>query len=198
MVVDAGNARPLPAASMSPKELSDNDDLATSLVLDPYLGFTTHKMNAKHRSLKAHDDEQLQDIVDEFVRTQNADKAFKRLLKGDWVPRHMLNRDKLAQKRLKEHVSCDVAVFMNRSHQHCVRIPIRPRSAATCASSASTRASSSRRATATRSKTRSAPRSPPRGTGAKTTRSSAWSAALPSCPTRRRPNCCSRAPMTSP
>ncbi|XP_063916981.1 histone-lysine N-methyltransferase Suv4-20-like [Zophobas morio] len=88
-------------AGMNPRELSENDDWATSLVLDPHLGFTTHKMNIRYRPIKANTSE-LKSIVVEFVRTQNYDRAYNSIAKGEWMPKI---KSKIQQNKLKEHAT---------------------------------------------------------------------------------------------
>ena len=44
MVVEG---RLMPSIGMTARELCDYDDLCTSLIIDPFLNFTTHKMNTR-------------------------------------------------------------------------------------------------------------------------------------------------------
>lgn len=87
--------------AMDPKELSDDDDIATSLILDPHLGFTSHKMNINFRAKHIHDAE-LRRIIENFISDQNYEKALKHIMKGHWMPRI---KSKEKNKTLQDHVS---------------------------------------------------------------------------------------------
>lgn len=90
---------------MTPKELSENDDLATSIILDPYLGFTTHKMNINYRPTKFNDNI-LKMIISDFVREQNYEDACRRIMESEWIPRHIkINKNKKKNQNLVQHVS---------------------------------------------------------------------------------------------
>lgn len=90
---------------MTPKELSENDDLATSIILDPYLGFTTHKMNINYRPTKFNDNI-LKMIISDFVREQNYENACRKIMESEWIPRHIkINKNKKKNQNLVQHVS---------------------------------------------------------------------------------------------
>lgn len=85
---------------MNPKELSNVDDIATALILDPYLGFTSHKMNLAFEPPDVHH-LALKKIMEDFISDQNYEKVLKLLMNGGWMPHNTL---KLQSKILEEHV----------------------------------------------------------------------------------------------
>lgn len=107
MVIDAPATRSFtrngPSTGMTPKELSDNDDLASSLVVDAYLGFTTHKMNTRFRPPKGNREE-LKNLILEFKKHQNYMKIYKQFTSGDWGSSCFTTKSKVQQATVKEHV----------------------------------------------------------------------------------------------
>ncbi|XP_007943119.2 histone-lysine N-methyltransferase KMT5B [Orycteropus afer afer] len=122
---------------MSAKELCENDDLATSLVLDPYLGFQTHKMNtsafpsrssrhiSKSDSFPANNpvrfrpikgrQEELKEVIERFKKDEHLEKAFKCLTSGEWARHYFLNKNKMQEKLFKEHVFIYLRMFATDS-----------------------------------------------------------------------------------
>ncbi|XP_060074491.1 histone-lysine N-methyltransferase KMT5B-A-like [Ylistrum balloti] len=103
MVVETGG-RGVPSTGMTARELCDNDDLASAITLDPYLGFSTHKMNTRYRPFKGKMQEDLKAVIERFKTHQNMERAYRELTVGECVRTFLLNKTKAQQAVFKQHV----------------------------------------------------------------------------------------------
>ncbi|XP_072516847.1 histone-lysine N-methyltransferase KMT5B-like isoform X2 [Salminus brasiliensis] len=106
--------RHVPSSGMTAKELCENDDLTTGLILDPYLGFQTHKMNTRFRPIKGRQEE-LKEIIESFKKHNNLEQAFTALTSGDFSRNHFLPKTKAQEKLFKQHVFVYLRMFHSES-----------------------------------------------------------------------------------
>ncbi|XP_035220182.1 histone-lysine N-methyltransferase KMT5B-A-like [Stegodyphus dumicola] len=109
-----GSSKSNVSLSTSARELSENDDLVSSLVLDPYLNFSTHKMNTRFQPPKVNREE-LRQIITNFIVHQDYEKAYDQLISGDWATAYFHVKSKSQQKTFKEHVYRYLRIFDSRA-----------------------------------------------------------------------------------
>ncbi|XP_035012320.2 LOW QUALITY PROTEIN: histone-lysine N-methyltransferase KMT5C [Hippoglossus stenolepis] len=96
---------------MSMKELSDTDDLATCLVLDPLLGFKTHKMEISPLpKIPLESCDQLKEKLVKFQRTLDFNTTFEELGKLAGECFHSMGRHQ--QELLRQHISRYLKAFL--------------------------------------------------------------------------------------
>uniref|UniRef100_A0A8D2Q6U7 [histone H4]-N-methyl-L-lysine20 N-methyltransferase KMT5B n=1 Tax=Varanus komodoensis TaxID=61221 RepID=A0A8D2Q6U7_VARKO len=96
------------------KELCENDDLATTLVLDSYLGFKTHKMNVSPLPpirRKHH----LREAVEAFRKRKDLEAAYQSLMQGGWACHYFANRSRQQEAAFKTHIFRYLRIFLPES-----------------------------------------------------------------------------------
>lgn len=88
---------------MSAKELCDIDDLATSLVLDPLLGFITHKMNISPAPVLPCWDN-LKETLVQFQHAHDFNTTFEALTVGELAGNYFKSLGSRRQELLRQHV----------------------------------------------------------------------------------------------
>nr|XP_057904385.1 histone-lysine N-methyltransferase KMT5C [Doryrhamphus excisus] len=99
---------------MSVKELCDTDDLATSLVLDPLLGFSTHKMNISPPP-EVRRWGNLKETLLRFQRTHDFQATFEALTVGELAGDYFSALGGHRQELLRQHVYRYLGAFLLES-----------------------------------------------------------------------------------
>uniref|UniRef100_A0A4W3IUD1 [histone H4]-N-methyl-L-lysine20 N-methyltransferase KMT5B n=1 Tax=Callorhinchus milii TaxID=7868 RepID=A0A4W3IUD1_CALMI len=99
---------------VSARDLCEYDDLATSLVLDPYLGFRSHKMNISNIPVvRRH--QYLRDIVQKFQSSRDLESVYRALTLGDWAWQYFLHKTRLEEEIFKSQVFRYLRIFLPES-----------------------------------------------------------------------------------
>ncbi|KAK3103270.1 hypothetical protein FSP39_018014 [Pinctada imbricata] len=114
MVVE-GSGRHAPSTGMTAKELCENDDMASTLTLDAFLGILTHKMNSRHKALKSKVQEELKAAMLAFKKDQNYEKCYSELMSGEAQKAFLCLRSKSQQVVFKEHIFRYLRMFDRRA-----------------------------------------------------------------------------------
>lgn len=95
-----------PAIQITPaRQLAEFDDIATCLVVDPFLGFTTHKMGARFRHNKGRF-EDLRRALTQFQQDRDFERAYDSLVvKSNWSRSYFVRKTKVQVEAFKDHVS---------------------------------------------------------------------------------------------
>lgn len=104
------------STSMTPEELCIFDDLATALIIDPYLGFTTHKMNVKYEAPKFSANPFKQIVLNFKSGNLNYEEAYHRIINGDNKIKAFIKDFKDRQRDLfKKHCYRYLQIFDSNS-----------------------------------------------------------------------------------
>ncbi|CAH8854778.1 unnamed protein product [Trichobilharzia szidati] len=96
---------------MSWRELAEADDLASALTVDPYLGFTTHKMTDMRLKIPERIQKKFCDIISTFRKNKCYDTAFNQLTADP----NIVKRSWSIDPRFKEHINRYLLLFDDRS-----------------------------------------------------------------------------------
>lgn len=101
-----------PGTPTQARQLAESDDIASSLVLDTMLGFTTHKMAARFRPLKV-DREVVKKALERYEEDGNIEQAYNEIVfnAGDWERCFFITKSKPQIAAFKEHVFRYIGIF---------------------------------------------------------------------------------------
>lgn len=93
---------------MKPKDLCAIDDLATSLVVDVFLGFNTHKMDVNYKEMYTCKSD-LKSIIEDFIRNQQMKIALNAFWNKKCIPSHLFKGS--YKKLVRDHIERYLGIF---------------------------------------------------------------------------------------